>query len=183
MKKTTVMAILCLVTVTSVFAQVDVYGYFEPQYTGIYLDKKYYQFHYNKLRVDLKSTVVDNVEIPLLYRRLSSSERRRQALRALEKVGLSARVRHFPGQLSGGQCQRVAIARAIVGKPSLILADEPTGNLDSLMSDEILDILFHLNREEETTIVMVTHSPSYAEKASRVVHLFDGYIITENIKV
>jgi putative ABC transport system ATP-binding protein len=119
-------------------------------------------------------SVVDNVELPLLYRRLPSSERRRKALTALDKVGLSARTRHFPSQLSGGQCQRVAIARAIVGEPELILADEPTGNLDSAMSDEILDILEALNKDDKTTVVMVTHNQEMADRTERVVRLFDG---------
>jgi putative ABC transport system ATP-binding protein len=121
---------------------------------------------------DLK--VVDNVEIPLLYRRMSHRERRRMALAALDRVGLSSRAHHFPTQLSGGQQQRVAIARAIVGRPQILLADEPTGNLDSQMGDEIMDILTGLNAGEGTTVVMVTHDPRLAERTSRVVRLFDG---------
>src|SRR6185436_18214343 len=119
-------------------------------------------------------TVLDNVEIPLLYRSLSSAERRRHALAALERVGLSSRVRHYPGQLSGGQQQRVALARAIVGKPRILLADEPTGNLDSQMGDEIMGILQDLNTNEHTTVVMVTHDARQAEKTNRVLRLFDG---------
>jgi len=119
-------------------------------------------------------TVLDNVEIPLLYRSLSRAERRRRALAALERVGLASRVRHYPGQLSGGQQQRVAIARAIVGAPRVVLADEPTGNLDSQMGDEIMGVLQDLNRREHTTVVMVTHDPRQAEKTHRILRLFDG---------
>jgi putative ABC transport system ATP-binding protein len=119
-------------------------------------------------------SVVDNVEIPLLYRRLSGAERRRMAVDALDRVGLSSRVNHFPSQLSGGQQQRVAIARAIVGRPHLILADEPTGNLDSVMGDEIMAILTELNRSAKATVVMVTHDPRQADKTGRIVRLFDG---------
>jgi len=117
--------------------------------------------------------VVDNVEIPLLYRTMSSKDRRKAALAALERVGLSSRTGHFPGQLSGGQQQRVAIARAIVGKPKILLADEPTGNLDSQMGDEVMAILESLN-DEGTTVVMVTHDARLAQKTDRVVRLFDG---------
>jgi len=119
-------------------------------------------------------TVVDNVEIPLLYRRMSGKERRRLALEAVERVGLASRARHFPSQLSGGQQQRVAIARAVVGRPRLILADEPTGNLDSHMGDEVMRILEELNHERRTTVVMVTHDPKLAERTGRTVRLFDG---------
>jgi putative ABC transport system ATP-binding protein len=119
-------------------------------------------------------SVVDNVEIPLLYRRLWGRERRRLALEALEKVGLSSRVHHFPSQLSGGQQQRVAIARAIVGQPRILLADEPTGNLDSQMGDEIMEIITSLNQQEKTTVIMVTHDPRLAAITERVVRLFDG---------
>lgn len=118
--------------------------------------------------------VVDNVEIPLLYRRgLSGKERRTMALTALERVGLGSRVRHFPAQLSGGQQQRVAVARAIVARPHILLADEPTGNLDSQMGDEIMGIMQQLN-EEGTTIVMVTHDQRLADRTQRTVRLFDG---------
>jgi putative ABC transport system ATP-binding protein len=118
--------------------------------------------------------VLDNVELPLLYRNSSEKERRAMATAALEKVGLSNRLKHFPTQLSGGQRQRVAIARAIVGNPQIILADEPTGNLDSAMGNEIMDILINLNKNEGTTIVMVTHDENMANKTHRLVRLFDG---------
>lgn len=121
---------------------------------------------------DLK--VLDNVELPLLYRNMSAKERRELAEEALGKVGLSNRIKHFPTQLSGGQKQRVAIARAIVGQPEIILADEPTGNLDSAMGNEIMDILIQLNTVEGTTIVMVTHDEYMAKKTHRLVRLFDG---------
>jgi putative ABC transport system ATP-binding protein len=121
---------------------------------------------------DLK--VLDNVELPLLYRSSTAKERKELASEALEKVGLSNRVKHFPKQLSGGQKQRVAIARAIVGKPQIILADEPTGNLDSAMGNEVMEILLHLNKTEGTTIVMVTHDENMAKKTHRLVRLFDG---------
>ena len=119
-------------------------------------------------------SVVDNVELPLLYRRMSNAERRRLALAALDKVGLSSRVHHFPSQLSGGQQQRVAIARAIVGQPRILLADEPTGNLDSQMGDEIMALLSELQARDGTTIVMVTHDPRQSQKTGRIVRLFDG---------
>ena len=119
--------------------------------------------------------VLDNVELPLLYRKVPAQERRERALAVLEKVGLSHRTRHFPTQLSGGQCQRVAIARAIVGDPDIILADEPTGNLDSKMGIEVMDILHKLNREDGRTIVMVTHNEAQARQTSRVVRFFDGH--------
>ncbi len=119
-------------------------------------------------------TVVDNVEIPLLYRNLAAKERRRLALNALDRVGLASRVHHLPTQLSGGQQQRVAIARSIVGKPRILLADEPTGNLDSQMGEEIMEILHGLNRDEKTTVVMVTHDERFAKRTDRIVRLFDG---------
>ena len=119
-------------------------------------------------------SVLDNVQIPLLYRKLSNVERRKLALAALDRVGLSARVHHFPSQLSGGQQQRVAIARAIVGRPRILLADEPTGNLDSQMGDEVMGILKTLSREDKTTIVMVTHDQQKADQTERIVRLFDG---------
>ena len=119
-------------------------------------------------------TVIDHVEIPLLYRRLPASQRRKLALAAIDRVGLASRAHHFPTQLSGGQQQRVAIARAIAGKPSIVLADEPTGNLDSAMGEEIMSILHDLNRNDDTTVVMVTHDQRFAEQTDRIIRLFDG---------
>jgi len=118
--------------------------------------------------------VLDNVELPLLYRKMSSSERTALAKQVLERVGLSHRIKHMPTQLSGGQCQRVAIARAIVGNPEIILADEPTGNLDSKMGAEVMDLLHQLNREDGRTIVMVTHNEAQAKQTARTIRFFDG---------
>lgn len=118
--------------------------------------------------------VIDNVELPLLYRKVSAAERRKAAETVLEKVGLSHRMRHFPTQLSGGQCQRVAIARAIVGNPEIILADEPTGNLDSKMGIEVMELLHKLNKEDGRTIVMVTHNDEQAKQTTRTIRFFDG---------
>jgi putative ABC transport system ATP-binding protein len=123
--------------------------------------------------------VLDNVELPLLYRNVPAAERRSTAREMLEKVGLSHRMRHFPTQLSGGQCQRVAIARAIVGNPNIILADEPTGNLDSKMGAEVMEILHQLNREDGRTIVMVTHNEDQAKQTSRTIRFFDGRQISD----
>ena len=118
--------------------------------------------------------VIDNVELPLLYRKMSSSERTALAKQVLERVGLSHRMKHMPTQLSGGQCQRVAIARAIVGNPDIILADEPTGNLDSKMGAEVMELLHKLNKEDGRTIVMVTHNEAQARQTARTVRFFDG---------
>lgn len=144
-------------------------------------DKKLAHFRNQKLGFIFQSyhlindlPVIDNVELPLLYRSASASERTKLATEALQKVGLSNRMKHYPSQLSGGQKQRVAIARAIVGRPEIILADEPTGNLDSAMGNEIMDILISLNKNDGTTIVMVTHDENMAKKTNRLVRLFDG---------
>ncbi len=126
-------------------------------------------------------TVYENVELPLLYLKVSAAERRKKVEEVLERMKITHRKKHFPQQLSGGQQQRVAIARAVVTKPKLILADEPTGNLDSANGEEVMNLLSELNNDG-TTIVMVTHSPTDAERAHRIVHLFDGQIVTENIR-
>ena len=118
--------------------------------------------------------VIDNVELTLLYRKMAAKERTRLAKEVLERVGLSHRMRHMPTQLSGGQCQRVAIARAIVGNPEIILADEPTGNLDSKMGAEVMELLHKLNKEDGRTIVMVTHNEEQAKQTSRTIRFFDG---------
>lgn len=135
---------------------------------------KYIGFVFQSFHLINSINVIDNVEVPLLYRSISSRERRRLAREVLERVGLSHRMKHYPSQLSGGQCQRVAIARAIVGNPGIILADEPTGNLDSKMGQEIMDILHGLNKDDGRTIVMVTHNESQAVKTDRIIRFFDG---------
>jgi putative ABC transport system ATP-binding protein len=126
-------------------------------------------------------TVFENVELPLLYLRVSASKRKKRVNETLEQLELMPRRNHFPQQISGGQQQRVAVARAVIANPKVILADEPTGNLDSSHGDEVMKILVDLN-EKGTTIVMVTHSLAYADYANRVIHLFDGHIVTENLK-
>ncbi len=126
-------------------------------------------------------TVYENVELPLLYIKMSSAERKKRVNEVLDRMKIAHRAKHFPQQLSGGQQQRVAVARAVITKPKLMLADEPTGNLDSANGEEVMDLLTQLN-EEGTTIIMVTHSPSHAEYAHRTIQLFDGHIVTENIK-
>ncbi|MDO3628314.1 ABC transporter ATP-binding protein [Mucilaginibacter sp. BT774] len=153
----------------------------DDQKTENLSDKQLAQFRNSKLGFIFQSyhlindlQVLDNVELPLLYRNTTAKERKQLATEALAKVGLSNRIKHFPTQLSGGQKQRVAIARAIVGRPEIILADEPTGNLDSAMGNEIMDILLQLNKNDGTTIVMVTHDENMAHKTHRLVRLFDG---------
>lgn len=126
-------------------------------------------------------TVFENVELPLLYLGYSSSERKKRVNEVLEQMEIIARKNHFPQQLSGGQQQRVAVARAIVARPKLILADEPTGNLDSAHGEEVMKLIGELH-ESGTTVVMVTHSPAYAEYSHRTIHLFDGHIVSENIQ-
>jgi len=125
-------------------------------------------------------TVYENVELPLLYLGFSSAERKKRVSEVLEQMAIMARKSHFPQQLSGGQQQRVAVARAVVARPKLILADEPTGNLDSAHGEEVMKLMNELH-EAGTTIVMVTHSPAYAEYSHRIIHLFDGHVVSENI--
>jgi putative ABC transport system ATP-binding protein len=127
-------------------------------------------------------TVYENVELPLTYRGTPSSERKKLVHEALEKVGMSHRVKHYPSQLSGGQQQRVAVARALVGSPSVLLADEPTGNLDSANGEAVMDLLRELHRNG-ATICMVTHDPRYARFADRSIHLFDGRVVEEKMEL
>ena len=124
-------------------------------------------------------TVYENVELPLTYRGMPSAERKKRVHEALERVGMSHRVKHYPSQLSGGQQQRVAVARALAGDPSILLADEPTGNLDSANGEAVMDLLRELHRGG-ATICMVTHDPRYARYADRNIHLFDGRIVEES---
>ena len=126
--------------------------------------------------------VYENVELPLTYRGMSSSERKTRVLQALERVGMSHRTKHYPSQLSGGQQQRVAVARALAGSPSILLADEPTGNLDSRNAEAVMDLLRDLHREG-ATICMVTHDPRFARHADRTIHLFDGRVVEETVEV
>jgi putative ABC transport system ATP-binding protein len=126
-------------------------------------------------------TVYENVELPLTYRGTPSAERKERVQAALERVGMAHRMKHYPSQLSGGQQQRVAVARAVCGEPSILLADEPTGNLDSTNGEAVMELLNDLHRSG-ATICMVTHDPRYAEYADRTINLFDGRIVEENVK-
>jgi putative ABC transport system ATP-binding protein len=127
-------------------------------------------------------TVYENVELPLTYRKMAAAERKQRVHDALERVGMAHRVRHYPSQLSGGQQQRVAVARAIGGKPAILLADEPTGNLDSKNGESVMNLLDELHKDG-ATICMVTHDPRYAEHADRTVHLFDGQVVRDEAGV
>jgi putative ABC transport system ATP-binding protein len=161
------------------FDDIEVSKYRERQRTN--LRKGNIGFVFQSFNLIDELTVYENVELPLLYMRVSSGERKQKVNAVLDRMKIAHRKKHFPQQLSGGQQQRVAISRAVVTNPKLILADEPTGNLDSANGEEVMNLLGELNRDG-TTIVMVTHSPTDADKAHRVVHLFDGHIVTENIK-
>jgi putative ABC transport system ATP-binding protein len=127
-------------------------------------------------------TVYENVELPLTYRGMRAAERKQRVNEALEKVGMAHRAKHLPSQLSGGQQQRVAVARAVVGQPLILLADEPTGNLDSRNSEAVMDLLSDLHRGG-ATICMVTHDPRYSRHADRTIHLFDGRVVEESVEV
>src|SRR5438045_4858762 len=127
-------------------------------------------------------TVYENVELPLTYRGMPAAERRTRVTAALERVGMAHRAKHLPSQLSGGQQQRVAVARAVAGEPAMLLADEPTGNLDSRSGESVMDLLHELHRAG-ATICMVTHDPRYARHAQRNIHLFDGRVVTQPVEV
>ncbi len=157
----------------------DVSGYSERKRAG--LRKNNIGFVFQSFNLIDELTVAENVELPLLYLGYSASARRKRVNEVLEQMQLVPRKNHFPQQLSGGQQQRVAVARAVVARPKLILADEPTGNLDSVHGEEVMQMLGKLH-DEGTTIVMVTHSPSYAEYSQRIIHLFDGNIVSENLQ-
>ncbi len=161
-----------------VFLDQEVSRYSERQLAQ--LRKKTLGFIFQSFNLIDELTVFENVELPLLYQGMSTRDRRERVDQVLERIGIAQRRNHFPQQLSGGQQQRVAVARAVVGRPKLILADEPTGNLDSTNGEEVLGLLTKLN-SEGTTILMVTHSQRHAGYAHRVINLFDGHIVTENV--
>jgi putative ABC transport system ATP-binding protein len=161
------------------FLEEDVSKYSERQ--RAHVRKHNIGFVFQSFNLIDELTVFENIELPLLYQKVSPSDRKKRVHEAMEKMQIMHRKSHFPQQLSGGQQQRVAVARALVGNPKLILADEPTGNLDSGNGEEVMEMLSKLN-EAGTTVIMVTHSPAYAEYGNRVVHLFDGHIVTENMK-
>jgi len=161
------------------FLDEDVAGHSESQLSMI--RKKNIGFIFQSFNLIDELTVAENIELALLYHDLPAAERKQRVARVMDRIGIAHRARHMPGQLSGGQQQRVAVARAIVGDQPLILADEPTGNLDSVHGQEVMEMLRSLN-DEGTTIIMVTHSPSHADYAQRTVNLFDGYVMTDNIR-
>jgi putative ABC transport system ATP-binding protein len=161
-----------------VFMDKDVSKFRENQRTD--LRKGNIGFIFQSFNLIDELTVFENIELPLLYLKLSSRDRKLKVTQIMERLQISHRRNHFPQQLSGGQQQRVAIARAIVTNPQLLLADEPTGNLDSVNGEEVLKLLEELN-QDGTTIVMVTHAAGHAARAHRIVHLFDGHVITENV--
>jgi len=162
-----------------IFLDEDVSDYNESRLSDI--RKHNIGFIFQSFNLIDELTVAENIELALLYHNIPSSERRDRVASIMDKVGIAHRAKHMPTQLSGGQQQRVAVARAVVGNQKMILADEPTGNLDSAHGQEVMEMLQGLN-EEGTTIVMVTHSPSHADYARRTINLFDGQVVTENLR-
>ena len=157
----------------------DVSGYREGQLAS--LRKKHIGFIFQNFNLIDELTVAENIELALLYHNIPAAERKARVSKIMDQVGIGHRAGHMPSQLSGGQQQRVAVARAIVGDQQLILADEPTGNLDSAHGQEVMEMLRTLN-DGGTTIVMVTHSPAHADYAKRTINLFDGHVVTENVR-
>jgi len=162
-----------------VFMGEDVANYSEAKLANI--RKQNIGFIFQSFNLIDELTVEENIELALLYHNIPASERKERVAKVMDKVGIAHRAKHMPSQLSGGQQQRVAVARAVVGDQAMILADEPTGNLDSAHGQEVMEMLQALNAEG-TTIVMVTHSPSHADYARRTINLFDGHVVTENVR-
>jgi len=181
--KSTCMNILgCLDTATAgayMFEGIEVDKLTRDQRTR--LRRFYLGFIFQGFNLLNRTSALENVELPLIYRRVPFHERQKQALQALETVGLKGWESHTPGELSGGQQQRVAIARAIVTKPTVLFADEPTGNLDTARSHEIMDLLTNLNRDQGVTVVMVTHEPDMAAYAKRIIHFLDGLVASDKL--
>jgi len=161
------------------FFDENIAGYNESQRSAI--RKQNIGFIFQSFNLIDELTVAENIELALLYHNMPSAERKERVNKVMDRMGIAHRANHMPGQLSGGQQQRVAVARAVVGDQPLILADEPTGNLDSVHGQEVMELLRSLNKEG-TTIVMVTHSPAHSDYAHRTVNLFDGHIVTENTR-
>jgi putative ABC transport system ATP-binding protein len=162
-----------------IFAGENVEGYSEKQLSQI--RKKNIGFIFQNFNLIDELTVQENIEMALIYHKIPTAERKARVEKVMDKVGIAHRAKHMPSQLSGGQQQRVAVARAVVGDQALILADEPTGNLDSAHGQEVMEMLQSLN-DEGTTIIMVTHSPAHADYARRTINLFDGQVVTENVR-
>jgi len=163
-----------------IFDGENVAGYSESQLSVI--RKKSIGFIFQNFNLIDELTVAENIELALIYHKIPAAERKEKVAKVMDKVGIAHRAKHLPSQLSGGQQQRVAVARAVVGDQKMILADEPTGNLDSAHGQEVMEMLQGLN-EEGTTIVMVTHSPAHADYARRTINLFDGHVVAQSVRV
>jgi putative ABC transport system ATP-binding protein len=162
-----------------IFVGENVAGYSESQLSVI--RKKSIGFIFQNFNLIDELTVAENIELALIYHKIPTAERKAKVEKVMDKVGIAHRAKHLPSQLSGGQQQRVAVARAVVGDQQMILADEPTGNLDSAHGQEVMEMLQSLN-DEGTTIIMVTHSPAHADYARRTINLFDGHVVAESVR-